>query len=150
MTVALDHLNLTVRDLSAALDWYRRLFGFERQESGVKDGVPWAIVQAGGALLCLYEHPEREFVDHHELGRRGLHGLNHFGLRIEDRAAWEATIEREGLELLYGGVVAWPHSDAWYLLDPTGYEIEVALWHEGRPAFRDSAAAAGADPWSRG
>ena len=28
------------------------------------------------------------------------------------------------------GAVAWPHATAWYVLDPTGYEIEVALWDD--------------------
>ena len=66
---------------------------------------------------------------------RGVHGLNHFGLRITDRAGWEKTMEREGIEPEYGGPVRWPHSTAWYIQDPTGYEIEVALWDEGVPRF---------------
>ena len=37
-------------------------------------------------------------------------------------------MEREHLELEYGGLVRMPHSDAWYVKDPTGYSIEVALW----------------------
>jgi catechol 2,3-dioxygenase-like lactoylglutathione lyase family enzyme len=125
----IDHLNLSVRDLDETLAWYRQMFGFERREGGLcEDGTPWAILQAGDALLCVYEHPERTMVDGDELASRGLHGLNHFGLRITDRQAWERTVEREGVEVQYGGPVRWPRSTAWYVLDPTGYEIEVALW----------------------
>ena len=43
---------------------------------------------------------------------------------------WEEVIEREGLEVLYGGPVHWPHSTSWYVQDPTGWEIEVALWND--------------------
>jgi catechol 2,3-dioxygenase-like lactoylglutathione lyase family enzyme len=127
----LDHLNMTVASLAESADWYGRVFGFERVEGGVYDGVPWAILRSGEALLCLYEHPD------YRVPRDGerLHGLNHFGLRIQDRAAWEETVRREGVEVLYGGEVRWPHSRAWYVVDPTGYEIEVACWDQDRVAF---------------
>jgi hypothetical protein len=69
------------------------------------------------------------------LRERRLHGINHFGLRITDRAAFEATVERERLEFSYPSPVRWPHSTAWYVLDPTGYEIEVACWDDDRVSF---------------
>jgi catechol 2,3-dioxygenase-like lactoylglutathione lyase family enzyme len=131
----LDHLNLSVRDLAASIDWYGRVFGFERKEGGTYEGAPWAILQSGDALLCLYEHPERDFVDPEERGARGQHGLNHFGLRIRDAEAWLRAVDREGVEVRHGGPVSWPHSTSWYVCDPTGYEIEVALWHDDRVAF---------------
>jgi len=132
----LDHLNLSVRSLDETLDWYGRIFGFVRREGGrCEDGTPWAILQAGEALLCVYEHPERMMADSDVLAARRLHGLNHFGLRITDREAWERTVEREGVEVEYGGPVRWPRSTAWYVVDPTGYEIEVALWEGDQVGF---------------
>jgi catechol 2,3-dioxygenase-like lactoylglutathione lyase family enzyme len=128
----LDHLNLSVRDLAETLAWYGRVFGFQKVEEGVYEGRPWAILRGGEALLCCYEHPERGAPEPEE---HGHHGVSHFGLRIDDRAAWEATAKREGVEIRYGGPVQWPHSTAWYVMDPTGYEIEVALWNEGRSRF---------------
>jgi catechol 2,3-dioxygenase-like lactoylglutathione lyase family enzyme len=128
----LDHLNMSVADLAKGEDWYRRVFGFERVEGGTYEGRPWAILRAGEALLCLYEHAERRDPDPEE---HGHHGLSHFGLRITDRAAWEKTVERERVEVAYGGAHRWPHSTAWYVTDPTGYEIEVALWDEDRVRF---------------
>ncbi len=130
--VALDHLNMSVRDLAESLDWYGRVFGFEKVEDGVYDGAPWAIVRSEGALLCLYEHPERASPDGGDgLAEKGLLGVAHFGLRIDDRAAWEDTLHRENVEVQYGGPVRWPHSTSWYVSDPSGYEIEVALWKDG-------------------
>jgi len=128
----LDHLNMSVRDLAESLAWYGRVFGFQTVESGVSEGRPWAILRSGEALLCLYEHPERGGPDPEV---HGHHGLSHFGLRITDRAEWEATIAREGVRVEYGGAFPWPHSTAWYVLDPTGHEIEVALWNEDRIRF---------------
>ncbi len=139
----LDHLNLSVDSLQQSTDWYGRVFGFTRQEHGVHNGMAWAILRSGEALLCLYEDPERELVAPEDLPARRLHGLSHFGLRIDDREAWEALVDRQGLEVRYGGRVDWPHSDAWYLLDPTGYEIEVVCWHGDQvrfPALEQAAA----------
>jgi catechol-2,3-dioxygenase len=128
----LDHLNMSVADLAAAREWYARVFGFEAVEEGVHEGRPWAILKSGEALLCLYEHKERRAPDPEV---HGHHGLSHFGLRITDRKAWDDTVRRERVEVLYGGAVRWPHSTAWYVQDPTGNEIEVALWDRDRVAF---------------
>lgn len=131
----LDHANFTVHNLAESIDWYGRVFGYEVVERGVQeDGVPWCIMLAGEAMICIYEHPQREFIDRHEAGRRGLHFISHVGVRIEDRAEWEATIERENLKIEYGGEIVMPHGSSWYLFDPTGWEIEVALWKDG-PCF---------------
>ncbi len=138
----LDHLNMSVANLEESLDWYDRVFGFERVEGGVADGVAWAIARAGEALLCMYEHAEREVLDGAGLQAHRMHGFNHYGLRITDEAAWVETLSREGVGVLYGGVVDWPHSKAWYVRDPTGYEIEVALWKDDVVAFPEATAPA--------
>ncbi len=136
MTVTqLDHLNLSVDDFDDTARWYGRVFGFPGVEEGIQDGTRWGVLRAGAALLCIYERPERQMVDRWALDRTKKHGFNHFALRIEDRESWLRTLDNEGLELLYGGEITWPHSAAWYVKDPTGYEIEVALWDEGRPMF---------------
>lgn len=131
----LDHLNFSVADLEVSAAWYGRVFDFERVESGIADGVPWAILRAGEAMLCIYEHPTREHLGDQDLAARDLHGLSHFGLRITDGPEFEEAAAREGLEVLYGGVVRWPHSQAWYVQDPTGYMIEVALWQDDTIRF---------------
>ena len=127
----LDHLNLTVADFAVTVDWYRRVFGFCVVEEAVDErGVRWGVIRAGEALLCLYEHPDLELSDCDTERRKGRHALCHLGLRIDDRAAWVETIANESLEVLYGGAVQWPHSTAWYVRDPTGWEIEVVHWDE--------------------
>ncbi len=131
----LDHLNLSVDDLQQSIDWYGRVFGFEVVERGTMPAGPWCVIKSGTAMLCIYQHPEREHFDGDELEARKVHGFNHFGLRIDDAAAWKDTVKREDIEVLYDGPVSWPHSTAWYVRDPTGYEIEVALWDDNRIAF---------------
>ena len=136
-TPMLDHLNFTVTNLTETVDWYGRVFGFEVVERGVYQGHPWAIVRSGDAMLCLYEHPDRHQPSLKEL--KGLHHFSHFGMRIRDREAWVATIERENLEVKFGGEVDWPNSSSWYVEDPSGYEIEVVFWDEDRISFGHAA-----------
>ncbi|MHC4934280.1 MAG: VOC family protein [Planctomycetota bacterium] len=131
----LDHLNLSVQSFPETADWYGRVFGFEVVEDKVDRGMRWGVIRSGDAMLCIYEHPELGFEGSDEIRDRGLHGINHFGLRITDRESWEETVKREGIEVNYGGPVRWPHSTAWYVSDPTGYEIEVALWDDDEARF---------------
>jgi catechol 2,3-dioxygenase-like lactoylglutathione lyase family enzyme len=131
-----DHLNLTVRDLAESKEWYGRIFRFAVVEEGVREGIRWMILRSsggrGGAMLCLYECPGYEGADPELPGRRRVHAIRHFGLRIEDEGLWRALLRREGLAY---EEVSWPHSTSWYVSDPTGYEIEVAHWKDGRVRF---------------
>ena len=129
---SLDHLNMTVKNLNATIEWYSRVLGFVVVEKGVQDGLPWAILRAGEALLCFYERIDLVFMDNAE---RSTFGLNHMCFRVTDRTKWEAIIQREPLEMLYNGPVVWPHSTAWYIADPTGHEIEITLWNDDHIAF---------------
>lgn len=131
MTVKqLDHINLTVTNFKETVDWYGRLFGFEVVEQGVINDHPWGVIRCGEAMLCIFERPD--FTN--DLPEN-VHRVNHFGLRITDRNHWEETIDRENVKVEYGGPVRWPHSTAWYIKDPTGYEIEVALWDNDQVRF---------------
>ena len=131
----LDHLNMTVANLNESIDWYRKVFGFEPVETGVRNGTPWAIIKSGEALLCMYEDATRSGPQ--QFLKRGgdAHTIYHFGLRITDRDAWLEKIREHNLELEYGGEVDYPHSKSWYVFDPTGFGIEVALWDNDTIAF---------------
>jgi len=131
----IDHLNLTVADFDATVSWYHRIFGFELVEENVQDGTRWGVIRQGDAMLCIYQFADCRLEDRFALRKMGLHGINHFGLRITDQDEWEKTIARENIEVLYDGPVRWPHSTSWYISDPTGWEIEVALWDEDTVTF---------------
>lgn len=139
----LDHLNLTVRNFDESVDWYGRIFGFEKVEEDVQDGVRWGVLRAGEALLCIYEYPDLEHIDRFESRKNGQHGINHFALRITDAQDWISTVEREGVTINYSGEIDWPHSRSWYVNDPTGWEIEVVCWKEDRVQFEPLKASAG-------
>ena len=123
---------MSVTDLAASISWYGELFGFAVVERGVlEDGRPWAIIRADDALLAMYEYPERELLDGDLLKSRQVHGLNHFGLTIEEPERWLKKAKSMGVEIQYNGVIKWPHSRAWYINDPSGWEIEVVNWDRG-------------------
>lgn len=131
----LDHLNLSVINFERSAEWYKRVLGFEIVEQGIQDGQPWGVIKNGDAMLCIYQHPEWGPHDKHAIGDAGFQRVAHFALRITDRAEWEEVMKRENPKLYYGGEINWNHSTAWYIKDPNGYEIEIALWEKTGPAF---------------
>jgi catechol 2,3-dioxygenase-like lactoylglutathione lyase family enzyme len=133
----IDHVNLSVADFEDSAEWYARVFGFRVVERGVQDGEPWGVLRGGDAMLCVYQKPDFEFVDRFEKADRRLHTISHFGLRISDGEEFERIIASEELEVLYGGPIRWQHGSSWYVTDPTGHEIEVALWDENIIVFDD-------------
>ena len=138
MKTTLDHLALTVRNLSESLDFYGRLFRFTLVESGLNDAGPWAIVRNADSMLCLYEDPSRSAAATELCPER--HGLYHFGLRISDRDTWERTVRENRVSVEYGGPVQYPHSTSWYIRDPSGHRIEVAYWNDDRVYFSPASA----------
>ena len=131
----IDHLNLTVADFDKTVSWYSRVFGFKLVEEGVQDGTRWGVIRQGEAMLCIYQFAECRLEDRFDMRKMGLHGINHFGLRITDQDTWEKIITRENIAVLYDGPTRWPHSTSWYIKDPTGWEIEIALWDDDNVAF---------------
>lgn len=130
----LDHLNMTVSNLEETEDWYKRVFGFELVEFGLRGDMKWGILKSGDAMLCVYEYPNL-YRPEKAASKNAPHTINHFGLRITDREKWQATVKREKLRVEYGGEVRYPTSTSWYVIDPTGYEIEVALWDHDEVTF---------------
>ena len=131
----IDHVNITVANFDETVAWYGRVFGFELVEEAMQDDTRWGVIRQGDVMLCIYEYPDCAFEDRFALRKRRLHGINHYGLRITDGAEWEAIVEREKLKVLYGGPIRWDHSKSWYIADPTGWEIEVALWDDDTIRF---------------
>jgi 4-hydroxyphenylpyruvate dioxygenase-like putative hemolysin len=106
----IDHLNLTVADFDTSVDWYQRVLGFELVEEDVQDGTRWGVIRQGDAMLCIYQFEDCRLEDRFAMRKMGLHGINHFGLRITDQDAWEKVIARENIKVLYDGPIRWPHS----------------------------------------
>jgi catechol 2,3-dioxygenase-like lactoylglutathione lyase family enzyme len=124
MNIKLDHMNLTVRNLDESIKWYQNLFGFEYKEGDLKHPTePWAIVSVDDMAMCMYE--DKSLVNVNEVSKTHHHRVNHFGIRVSDQVAWEQKVKENNVKVLYGGAYKYPNSLSWYLLDPSGHEIEV-------------------------
>jgi catechol 2,3-dioxygenase-like lactoylglutathione lyase family enzyme len=131
----LDHLNMTVKDLAATLEFYSSLFGFEVvEEHDGSDPHPWVIIRSGSAMLCLYQHSNLRTSERFPRGPE-VQEVRHFALRISDGPAFERLCRQKGFTLEFGGPVRWPHSTSYYILDPTGHQIEVVAWDDDEIRF---------------
>jgi len=120
---AIDHLNITVSDLQASIDFYGRLFGFGIAEDCRDDTRPYVIMgRAGAGWLAL----------HAQTGEGPPEGgrINHWGFVVEDFEGLPDRLRALGVDALYtdrwpGGVVEYPRSRSLYVSDPDGNEIEL-------------------------
>lgn len=132
MNVAqLDHINFTVSDFDESVEWYKRVFNFNLVEKGVsKEGHRWGILRSGDSMLAITEFKGRRIYSLED-----QHQTYHFGLRLVSREAWEKVLQEQAIPVYYGSPIAYPHSTSWYVKDPSGHEVEVAIWKDDTVRF---------------
>ena len=127
----LDHLNFTVSNFEESVAWYQKIFNFELVEKGrAENGYWWGILKSGETMLAISEAPEKRWYT-----GSGYHQTYHFGLRLVDKDEWETKLRENNLEVYYSSPVIYPHSTSWYVKDPTGNKIEVAIWNNDQVVF---------------
>ncbi|MDE0666964.1 MAG: methylmalonyl-CoA epimerase [Acidimicrobiaceae bacterium] len=95
MLTEIDHVAIVVRDLDAAVAWYRDALGaeVEHRETVERDGVEEAMLAVADSYVQLLtptrdDSPVAKFLE-----KRG-EGLHHIGYRVEDcGAALEAMVQ---------------------------------------------------------
>ena len=114
---SIDHVNMKVKDLEKSVKFYKNLFGFEikQEENANKLDAPSKIIGNDTIKLCLYEVPD--------MSPEG--GIAHFGFNIANFNEVIEKCKELGVEVLYGGIVDWEKSKSIYIVDPSGYEIEL-------------------------
>jgi len=114
---SIDHVNMKVKDLEKSVKFYKNLFGFEikQEENANKLDAPSKIIGNDTIKLCLYEVPD--------MSPEG--GIAHFGFNIANFSEVIEKCKELGVEVLYGGIVDWEKSKSVYIVDPSGYEIEL-------------------------
>jgi catechol 2,3-dioxygenase-like lactoylglutathione lyase family enzyme len=129
---AIDHINLTVRDLDRSVDFYTRVFGLAVREDGRSSERPFVILgRRDVGYMALHQRmgnlPEQP---------RGPGtpsrppGINHWGFVVEDFDGAHGALQRSGVRVLHqdngaDGVIAYPRSRSLYVADPDGNEIEL-------------------------
>ncbi len=114
---SIDHVNMKVKDLEKSVEFYKNLFGFEikQEENPNKIDAPSKIIGNDSIKLCMYEVPD--------MSPEG--GIAHFGFNIANFNEVITRCKELGVEVLYGGIVDWDKSKSVYIVDPSGYEIEL-------------------------
>ena len=93
----IDHIAIAVRDLDAAIDFYRRAFGAEvhHREIVESDGVEEALIKVADSYIQLTAATRPDSPIAKSIERRG-EGLHHIGYRVEDCAAALASMIAAG------------------------------------------------------
>jgi len=115
--VSIDHVNMKVKNLEQSVEFYKNLFGFEikQEENPNKTGVPSKIIGNDSIKLCMYEVPD--------MSPEG--GIAHFGFNIENFDEIISRCNELEVKILYGGPIDWEKSKSVYIVDPSGYEVEL-------------------------
>ena len=98
---AIDHVGIAVRDLEAAVAWYRDTFGatVARRERIESDGVDEALLAVGPSYVQLLTPYTDTSPLHRFLERRG-EGLHHVGYRVDDCATALAFVQGAGARVV--------------------------------------------------
>jgi methylmalonyl-CoA epimerase len=90
----IDHVAIAVKDLEAAIDYYKRAFGatVDHREIVERDGVEEALLKVAESYVQLLTPTRPDSPVAKALEKRG-EGLHHIGYRVEDcQAALDAMI----------------------------------------------------------
>jgi methylmalonyl-CoA/ethylmalonyl-CoA epimerase len=93
----IDHVAIAVRDLEAAIEYYRDTFGceVEHRETVERDGVEEALLKVADSYIQLLtpSRPDSPVAKYLENKGEGLH---HIGYRVDDCAAALAAVKEQG------------------------------------------------------
>ena len=101
MKAVLDHIGIAVRDLGAALAFYRDALGLEvdTSEEVAAQRVHAHFIPVGGSTLELLEATDRDSAIAKFIDKRGP-GLHHITLRVEDIREALAQLKARGARLI--------------------------------------------------
>jgi len=93
----IDHVAIAVRDLEAAIEYYRAAFGAEvhHREVVERDGVEEALIKVADSYIQLTKPTRDDSPIAKFLEKRG-EGLHHIGYRVDDCAAALAAVVAAG------------------------------------------------------
>jgi methylmalonyl-CoA/ethylmalonyl-CoA epimerase len=97
----IDHVAIAVRDLDAAINWYREMFGatVAHREVVDRDGVEEALLKVADSYIQLLTPLSAESTVARYLDRNG-EGIHHVGYRVDDCAAALSTLQAKGARVI--------------------------------------------------
>jgi methylmalonyl-CoA/ethylmalonyl-CoA epimerase len=93
----IDHVAIAVRDLEAAIEYYRDTFGCEVEHREVveSDGVEEALLKVADSYVQLLTPSREDSTVAKYLAAKG-EGLHHIGYRVADCAQALASVKAQG------------------------------------------------------
>lgn len=117
--LGIDHIQMEVRDLDEAVNFWRETFSFQPVEAGIRLAMRWMILREnGGVSLSLHENPA--IVDEK---RQGLK-LTHFGIVPQDFDELHDRLIALGVRI--DSISTYDRSQSFYFYDPNGHKVEVS------------------------
>jgi methylmalonyl-CoA epimerase len=97
----IDHVAIAVRDLPAAIEWYRDVFGaiVEHREIVESDGVEEALVRVAESYVQLLTPTRDDSPVAKYLEKKG-EGLHHVAYRVADCAAALEAVKALGYQVI--------------------------------------------------
>src|SRR4051795_12576342 len=97
----IDHVAIAVRDLEAAIDFYRDTFGCEVEHREVveRDGVEEALLKVADSYIQLLTPSRPDSTVAKYLDTKG-EGLHHVGYRVQDCAEALQSVKDAGGQVL--------------------------------------------------
>jgi methylmalonyl-CoA/ethylmalonyl-CoA epimerase len=97
----IDHIAIAVRDLDAAVDYYRATYGVEpvHREIVDKDGVEEVLLKVADSYIQLLTPVRDDSPVAKYLEKKG-EGLHHVGYRVDDCAAALERVKAEGHQVI--------------------------------------------------
>jgi methylmalonyl-CoA/ethylmalonyl-CoA epimerase len=97
----IDHVAIAVRDLDAAVAWYREMFGASvaHRETIERDGVEEALLKVADSYVQLLTPISETSPVAKYLEQRG-EGVHHVGYRVDDCRAALETLKAHGTRVI--------------------------------------------------
>ena len=119
---AIDHINISTRDLNQSIAFYQDILGFDVREDHRRDDAPYVIMgHAKTAYLAIHQRADTQVPEHPFIG--------HWGLVVGDLDTVREQLKAKQQAWLYpernDGLIIYPHSRSTYIEDPDGHEIEL-------------------------
>ena len=119
---AIDHINISTRNLDQSIDFYHDILGFDIREDHRNETAPYVIMgHAKSAYLAIHERENT--------ARPTQPFIGHWGLVVGDLDHVRAQLKAKKQACLYpernDGLIIYPHSRSTYIEDPDGHEIEL-------------------------
>ncbi len=119
----IEHINLTVSNLSRSIEFYRRLFGWGvRWQGTTTGGTPAVHIGDERCYIALFEAPKtgRWAIDYEAVG------FNHFGVVVDDLEVMTQRLDELGAE--HGLEQDYEPGRRVYFTDPDGIEVELVQY----------------------